>query len=872
MRPWHSVVVPHADIRRGHFDEGTFAASLSDVVARRGPVDYWDADTFFRKTYPTQGLVQLLAAIVGRLAGTGYGEAVIQIQTPFGGGKTHALVALYHLFRAMPTDVDLVAHVLAASGAATVPEVRTVAFDGTAADPVKGRSPWGELAAQLGRYDLLAEHDRRRLAPGKDLLHALLADAPTLILMDEIAEYAAKAKEFQGQVMAFFQELTETVKVLPYCALVTTLPSSAPYGEEGERALDQLQRIIGRVEAIYTPVEGTEIYEVIRRRLFEDLGDPQEAWHVAEAYWNLYQQLGEDIPAEAREAAYRERLYLAYPFHPQVIDILYERWSTFPTFQRTRGVLRLLAHVVADLYQRQHPAPLIQAAHLNLAHPQIRDEFLKHIGNPFRGVIAADIVDGNAKAQRIDHDMGSEYARFNVASGLATAIFFGSFSGSERRGISAASLRLALLHEGIPPAIVGDALNRLENELWYLHVEGGLYQFRSQPNLNRVILEREESVNEEDIANEIRERLERLAGSDMKVYLFPASPADIPDTRDLKLAVLSGNRPAHNVATEPFVRDLLNRTSSAFRAYRNTLLVLAADTGAIATLRMQIRRLLALKAIQADKNVLSTLSEEDKEALKLKIREAEGGIDFSLLTAYRYLARAGEEGIQWLDMGIPATGDRGPLTKRVRDFLREQDVLLDRLGPSHLLNKAMGQDEQEKPLVDLYEAFLRYPHLPLLAGEGVLWQAVQQGVKEGVFGLRSGENLYFQEEVPAYAVQAEAVLVRPEVARGEKDTLTTVTGSSTGNNVATSTDPTVAGGPHIEGVRYLFMRMRVPWGKMSDFMRGVLMPLREDNADLHLEITLEAQSPSGIQRGTLEQKVYETLRQIGAEVLDERKE
>ncbi|MBC7315975.1 MAG: DUF499 domain-containing protein, partial [Chloroflexi bacterium] len=393
-----------------------------------------------------------------------------------------------------------------------------------------------------------------------------------LILMDEVAEYAVKARDFRDQVMAFFQELTETVKVAERCALVVTLPSSAPYGEEGERALAQLQQIVGRVEALYAPVEGDEVFEVIRRRLFESVGAPQEAQQVAEAYWQLYQRLGEDAPAEARNPAYRERLRRAYPFHPQVIDLLFERWSTFPTFQRTRGALRLLAHVVADLYQsKRHAAPLIQAAHLNLANSAIRREFVKHIGNEFEGVIAADIVDSNAKAQRIDREIGSEYARFGVASGLATAIFFGSFSGSERKGITAPQLRLALLHEEIPPAIVGDALHRLEEELWYLHVEGGLYQFRNTPNLNRVLLEREEGVKDDEIADAIRAQLERLAGREMKVFLFPSAPGDIPDNRDLKLAILSGEYPA-GAKAEPLARELLTRAGLAYRAYRNTLL------------------------------------------------------------------------------------------------------------------------------------------------------------------------------------------------------------------------------------------------------------------------------------------------------------
>ncbi|MCS7261498.1 MAG: DUF499 domain-containing protein, partial [Anaerolineae bacterium] len=769
MKPWRNVVVPHRDIREGHFDESVFAASLSDAVNQRGPLEYHDAATFFAKTYPTRGLVQLLAAVTARLAGMGRGEGVIQIQTPFGGGKTHGLVALYHLFTASPVG-DLVDQVLRESGVTAIPQARVVTFDGLAADPLHGRTPWGELASQLGRYALLEQHDRQRRAPGKELLHQLLGDAPTLILMDEIAEYAAKARDFQEQVMAFFQELSETAKVLPRCVLVATLPSSAPYGEAGERALAQLEMIFGRVEAIYTPVEGAEIYEVIRRRLFEDLGDLREAAIVAERYWQMYQQLGDDVPAVAREVAYRERMQRAYPFHPQLIDVLNERWSTFPSFQRTRGVLRLLAHVVGDLYRREHPAPLIQVAHLNLANPEIRREFLKHIGNEYEGVIAADIVDSNAKAQHLDHDLGSEYVRYGVASGLATAIFFGSFSGGERRGVNAPFLRLAILREGIPPAIVGDALSRLEDALWFLHEEAGFYQFRNQPNLNRVILEREEAVQDEDVAAELRSRLEKLAGTELRVILYPEAPGDIPDSRALQLAILSGAHTRRATDTPRFVHELLSKTSSAFRAYRNVLLVLTADEGELIGVRQQVRRMLALRSVQADHSLMKTLPEAERESLAGRLKEAESSIDWQLRLAYRHLARAAEagEGVAWLDLGLPTTGERGSLAQRVKEYLKTQDILLDRLKPARVLEMSFAPDDQEKRLGDVYEAFLRYPHLPLLESEAVLYRAVAQGVRDGAMGVRIGERLAFKEPLAETLLHPDCVLVRPEVAEREK--------------------------------------------------------------------------------------------------------
>lgn len=882
MRPWHTVVEPAREIQEGLLDESVFAASLSDVHAGRASLEYKDAATFVRKTYHTRGLVRLLAAVTARLAGTGRGEPVIQIQTPFGGGKTHALVALYHLLRSPEayagTDVEDL--ILRESGARALPRADVAIFDGTAADPL-GSTPWGVLAQRLGRYDLLREHDRRRRTPGTNLLHALLEGRPTLILMDEIAEYAAKARDIREQVVAFFQELTETVKALPQCALVVTLPSSAPYGEEGERALDQLQRIFGRVEAIYTPVEGAEVFEVIRRRLFMDAGDLPEARQVADAYWNLYQRLGEDAPAEAREPAYRDRLRLAYPFHPQVIDTLYERWSTFHTFQRTRGALRLLANVVADLWQRKHAAPLIQAAHINLAEPGIRREFLKHIGNEYEGVISADIVDTNARAQRIDREMGSEYARFSVASGLATAIFFGSFSGSERRGVNVPSLRMALLREGIPSAIVGDALGRMEEELWYLHFEGGLYQFRNQPNLNRVILEHEEAVSEDDISAEIHRRLDDMAGNDVESRLHPQASGDMPDNRKLKLGVLSGSYPAGAQATAQLAAELLNRAGTAFRVYRNTALILAADAGELAGVRQQVKRYLALCDIQKDRSLWATLTDEDRVSVQAKQKDADGGADFQLLTAYRHVGRAGRDAVQWLDLGLPTAGGKASLTKRVLGFLKSQDLLLERIAPRHLVEKAMSAEEEEKALTDVYEAFLKYPHLPILESEEVFRQAMQQGVREGVFGVRSRERLFFREGIGELELGSEATLVRAEAALREKEGTeipverfpqrdTEPTPRQIGD-----TGPGTGIGPGQEpgtgAVKSLALHVRVPWEKMSDFLRGVLMPLHGDGASLSVEIKVEATSEAGIKKTTLDQKVDETLRQIGAEVLEDER-
>lgn len=878
-QPWIHVVTPHEDIRRGRLDESVFAADLSDVVADRGPLEYRDAALFFRKTYPTQGLVELLSAVLGRLSGKDSGEGVIQIQTPFGGGKTHSLIALYHIVAHGRDLGDEVAEILKRAGLDRVPEARVATFVGTAADALKGKTPWGELAAQLGRYELLADHDQKRRAPGKDLLHKLLSEAPTLILMDEVAEYAVKARDFRDQLVAFYQELTETVKVLPQCVLVVTLPSSAPYGEEGERSLHELQQVFKRVETIRTPVEGEEVYQVIRRRLFETIGSDRDIKRTADAFVALYQQIGDDLPREVREPAYRDRMMKAYPFHPEIIDVLFERWSTFPDFQRTRGVLRLLANLVSELYQKRHSAPLILPAHWNLANPAVRGEFLRHIGSEYQGVIASDIAaSGNAKAEQIDRQLGSEYARFEVAKGLATVIFFGSFSGSERQGVGIQRLRLALLQPELPPAIVGDALRRLEEELWYVHAEQGIYRFSTKPNLNRVIVEKEEAVRPEQIAEELRDRLAKLAGRELQVVLCPRTPQDVADTRELKLAVLDPDRMRTANDTETFVRELLEKCGQTFRVWRNAIVVLVADGGELAGLRQLVKRFLAYRAIGEDKSLMKQLSDESRRTVEGKIKELEGGIAHRIMSAYRHLAKAAEGGVQWFDMGLPTVGAERTLAGRVVSYLKGEDLLLGKISPQRVVQKAMRADEAEKTVADIWDVFLRYPSMPMLESFAVLQAALADGVREGAFGLRIGDRTYFRESLAPDRIEREAVIVR-DVAEPAAHTteLAAVAEAVPSQQITSGAMPSVqslaapAASPSMgRRVQQYRLMAQIPWDQQSHFFSGVVVPLQRECAELRIVITLEARGT--IAEATLKHQVRETLQQIGANVLDEHAE
>ncbi|RLG44944.1 MAG: hypothetical protein DRN90_08235 [Thermoproteota archaeon] len=697
---------------------------------------------------------------------------------------------------------------------------------------------------------------------------------PLLILIDELAEYTVKAREFEDQIFAFCQELTEAIKASKQCALVCTLPSSAPYGERGERVLNQLQRIFGRMQVIYTPVEGEELYQILRKRLFEELGEERIRKLVARKYFDLYQRLGEEVPHNVREPHYREKIEKAYPFHPELIDILFERWGSIPTFQRTRGVLRLLAEVVLDLYVRQHPSPLIQPAHINIGNPRIRRMFIEHIGEVFESVIASDIAGSAAKAARIDRAMGTEYSRFNIATGLATSIFFYSFSGGERRGVTTRRLRVAVLREEIPPPIIGDALRRLEDELWFLHHDekNDLYYFSNVVSLNRVIVDKEEIINEEEIEREIRKRIERIAGRDFEVFIWPKSSSDVPDSRKLKLVILPPDLMAGTEKARKFIQEMIDRYSEGFRVYKNTLIFLLVDPNEYEGLKGMTRRFLALNAIKTDRGTMRRLTDEDKARVVQRLKDADASLWTKVLSTYRYMIKASEDGFKEYNLGIPTLGEKPDLAKRVKEYLKDQEALLDKISPKVLLEKTLAREEERKSVAEVWEAFLKFPSLPMLESESVLKNAIVQGVKNGVFGLLIDEKIKYLEDISPIDITGDAIVVRKDIAQKIKEEeLEEAKEVSRGPEEVGPEGPTPP--ISIRGpIRRYSVRAVIPWDKLSDVVRGVFRPLSREGAQISLEVKIDAKSEKGINRNTLENIVKETLKQIGASVLEEEEE
>jgi predicted AAA+ superfamily ATPase len=900
---WWNIATPRKEICDGTFNESSFAVDIAEVVKGTAPQEYLDARLFFEKTYLTSGLQRLICNVLTCIANS-TGDKVIQLQTPFGGGKTHSLLAIYHLVKSF-SEINHLSQIQSLANNLSIPSTKVAVFVGTEADVINGKTPWGKIAEQLGCYHLIKDHDQKRIAPGKEILREIIKQSGSvLILIDELLAYITKANQLekqekiaQGQTLVFLQEITEVIAASDNSVLILTLPKSdlEQFDEAATRALSQLEKIAGRVETIYVPVDGIEIYEVVRKRLFDNIGDIDQHKQTAETYFRLYQQLGNDVPSEVKEISYRTKIEQAYPFHPELIDTLYERWGSFPTFQRTRGVLRLLAEVIKDLY-KQGADPLIQSSQINLSNPALKRELIKHIGNEFDSIITSDIM---GKSQQIDRDMGSEYEKYNIASKLATGVFFYSFSGSDRRGVSLSWLRIALLNSSIPSTIIGDAIAKLADNLWYFHEEKPLYSFKNEPNLNRVIVDREQLIDDEQITDKLRELIKEQPKSKFfETHIWKESQ-DIPDHTKFKLVILHPNYKKGDEETEKFTQELFSNTS--FRIYKNTVFLVIVDAANYVTLEKHLKRYLALSAITEDQDLKKTLSLSSKTDLQDKLSQAKKDTVNGLIVAYRHLAWCGQNTIDYNDFSTATKVEGNSWLERIENHIKNQRHIISKIAPNVLL-KGLSANETEKSLQDIYNNSLRTPgQKPLLENELVILEAVKIGVKEGKFGVRFNEKLYYEDNL--HEVTLAAILVRPELAQAEKTQLQTQSDNNSNNNSdshsnktpenisqtssgnSTVENPLVNPGkvetpsgtynvnPSSEAktqtkVKKVKFKADLPWSKLSNLVRGVITPLQAGASNIKITIEIEAESSQGYDRHTLDNTVKETLKQLDSKILN----
>jgi len=915
IKPWRTVVTPHEDIRKGRFDASVFAANLGHVLAGQGAVDYRDPITFFAKTYMTKGLSRLLREMMERLSGKTKSEPVIQLQTPFGGGKTHTLLAMYHLIKS-PKDaakIDTVKALLHGAGLKEVPTASVAAIVGTALNVNHDKTPWGEMAWQLGGerlYKLVERDDELKTAPGTTMLGKILEEAgPCVILIDEILSYLINAsgvkvgeETLRGTTLIFLQQLTEAVANCPHAVLVTTLTSqiTESMSERAELTYASLEKIMGRVETVKTPVEGQEIYEVIRRRLFEDLGDESHRRDTVEAYWKMYQNLGDDVPTVCKEPSYRDRMLAAYPFHPELISALYERWGSIPEFERTRGVLRLLAFVISHLYQSKDNDVLIQSCNVDLGSVEVRPELVKFIGNQFHGVIDTDIAGKDAKAPEIDRQLGSEYAKESVSEKLAKAIFMYSFGGGQQRGATLPQLRVAVLNPELPPPFISDAADRLTKRLWHLYYDSGLYYFDAQANLNRILVDREEMVRSEPekIESFAKSFLNDMIGDQaLRVVRYPKEDRDVADIPQLSLVVLDLDMVIDEDeipdATKDFIEKIIKKHGQGFRKHANSLIFLAPDKQRSIDVLDAARRLLALRNIDEDQTTKKRFTDEQKKDLASRLKEAEARLPGAISSAYRYvIVPTANKVLRSFDMGISTLSAGELLSNKAIEILKDNDQLLDKLDPSVMIGqrwKLWPEDKEVIHVPTLANYFSTLTHLPALISLHVLQETMAKGVERGLFAYALGDGakkdfdtICFKETGVGhieFEITDSAWLLRPDLAKsllpeaeltpsgaaargqeGEKAVSSEEQEDTSDSRESTGGVKIVEGERRLSKVRIV---ARIPWENWHDIYNEVIDPLAREGANIICDVVILAKGEDAIKENTVELVIKESLSQRG---------
>lgn len=912
LLPWREVVEPHDDVATGDFQQAEFAADLAKVHSGSAPPEYRDPKQFFSRTYLTEGLSTLLIGAAKRLSAAG-GDPVVELQTNFGGGKTHSMLALYHMAGPTPVqDLSGLDQLLDKQGLSVPKDIKRAVLVGTSRGPQdvlnaeggrKIRTTWGELAWQLGGpegFDMVAENDASGIAPGSNLLETLFKTyAPCLILIDEWVAYLRQIYKVEGLPsgsfdanLSFVQSLTEAVKASPGTLLVASLPASQIEvgGEGGQEALARLKQTFSRVESSWRPASQEESYEIVRRRLFKEI--PGDKFHhrdnTLKQFAKLYRENANDFPQGCADEDYRRKLAKAYPIHPELFDQLYTSWGSLEKFQRTRGVLRLMAQAIHELWMSGDPSVMIMPGSVSVSSPRVEPELLHYLDVTWQSIIAGD-VDGTASTPYKIDQSAPNLNRYSATRRIARTIFMGTAPTHQQQntGLDDKQINLGVVQPGERPAIFGDALRRLTNQAKFMHADLGRYWYSMSASLNRIAADKaaqiEAALVDVTIDAELGKYVNGLAdrGHFDAVQVAPASSAEVPDEAGGVRAVVLGVKHPHNGrdGSDALVeaKDILMQRGSTPRVYRNMLVFIAAESRQLDNLKDAVRTSLAWGEIVRDKERLE-LRPSDQKLAEAKLAEARETMNTRLKEAWCYLHYPAQESAQvdweWVSGKFPAQD--GLLARASKKLVAEEGLLVE-LGPSRLdrdLQKYIWNGKPHLSLKELREFLNRYIYLPRIKGQDVLIKAVQAAVS----GILPGPFAYaerWDEKTGTYlglaishignamvVIDSDSIIVKPDVAETHRPS--PVPPEPTGNpDEATETSGETSGGQNTGGTSESTTTEKRPTRFAGTVMVSADRPARDmhqiveaiveqltiiPGSDVKLRLEIEAEIPSGLDR------------------------
>jgi len=782
IKPWREIAKPHKDVLEGTFKQSEFAADISQVAAGIAPDEYQDAEKFFSRTFITEGMRLLLISVAQRLAGQG-GDPVVQLQTAFGGGKTHTMLAVYHLAgRKVSTDqLEGIPPVLDEAGISQLPHANVAVLDGIKLSPSQPlehdglivNTLWGELAWQLlgkAGYDKVAQADQDGTSPGKEAIVDLLHEAsPCVVLIDELVAFARqleigkhyKAGTFDSNI-SFIQALTEVMKAVPDAILLASLPESdlEVGGNMGQRALNSLEKYFARVESVWKPVATEEAFEIVRRRLFDTVGDSSDLDQVCKGFADYYREHSDKLPSETQTSHYQDRLRQSYPIHPEIFDRLYEDWSTLDKFQRTRGVLQYMAIVIHRLWNSDNRDALIMPGSIPLDDSNVRNKSIHYLPQGWEPVIEKEIDGPRSEPVHID-GKDTRFGSVQAARRASRTIFLGSApsTGDQMiRGIKVERILLGTLQPGQTVGVFEDVLRRLRDRLHYLYSDQDRFWFDTKPNLRREMESRKQNISDQDeVMPQLKARVSRVFGRNHSfagIHVFTPS-VDVPDEYGAgpRLVVLppkhSYSRGGDNMAVRA-AEEILRKRGDQPRQKQNRLIFFAPDYDVIGRLSDQTRTYLAWNSILENfqSNKLVYQSNQLAE-VKRAVESAEQTLQQLVRESYKWLICPVEEFVrgkptlQWEAISVSPAAQN--LIQEIENKLHEEEWLISEWSPIHLrniLNQWYFKDgNTEVNALKVWQDCSHYLYLPRMVNDQVLKNAIDRGLEtEDFFGFSNGKE------------------------------------------------------------------------------------------------------------------------------------
>ncbi|MDE0268154.1 MAG: DUF499 domain-containing protein [Acidimicrobiaceae bacterium] len=781
LTPWREIITPHEDVAAGRFVQAEFAADLSVVADGDAEEEYQDPHAFYDRTYITRGLRDLLVGAARRLSGCG-GDPIIELQTNFGGGKTHSMIALYHMASGVNiSELAGIGDMLAAEKLELPTKINRAVLVGQMISPsqparaeggIRLHTLWGHLAYQLGGragYEMIRADDLAGTSPGAALKTLFKRFGPAVVLIDEWVAYARQLRDstenraerlaggdFDTQ-FTFAQALTEAAAAASDVVVVISIPASdiEVGGSRGRTALERLKNVVVRKAAQWQPASPDESFEIVRRRLFDPLASDKARTRdgVIRAFSEMYRSGASDFPPETGEDEYRRRMELSYPIHPTLFDRLFGEWSTLEKFQRTRGVLRLMALAVSELWRREDRSLMIMPGNLPMDSGPLVSEMKKYLEDDWDPVIKSDVDGSNALPLRIDQQV-RHFGRVSAARRAARVVYMGSAAHPEvNRGVNMKSVLLGCTQPGEHPQQFTDALRRLSNEATHLYVDGDRYWYSLQPNVTRMAADRATShYSDFDADQEVRGRIakQRNRGEFAAVQVFAEGPGDVPDNDDgVRLVVLKPDATHSlndsNSAAVQLVGQILNQRDAGPRLNRNLVVFVAANANRLSELRGAARSYLAWRSIQGDREVLDLTQHQLRQA-ESKIEEIDKQVDSLTAETFRLVLVPHQEPGKWeITWRTITSVAAGGIAERISRKLASEEELITKYSGVRIrmdINRHdMWSERGDMAVEELWQRYARFPHMPRLANRGTLTAAISDGVA----------NLDWQNETFAYA-------------------------------------------------------------------------------------------------------------------------